>query len=184
MPADVHAAARAIEQFLQALGLSPEREPELRGTPERVAQAWAEQLLAGYRVDVEALLGAGSLAPTGGHAREVITLRGIAVATVCPHHLLPALGEATLSYVPGERWFGLGTLTAVVHAYARRLSLQEVIGRQVAEALVELGGARAARCTLRLRHACQAARGEREHGVEVVSVAQAGQWPADVEPQE
>ena len=45
---DREAAARAIDAFLRALGRDPEREPELAGTGERVARAWADELLAGY----------------------------------------------------------------------------------------------------------------------------------------
>ena len=40
-----------IDAFLRALGRDPGREPELAGTGERVAKAWADELLAGYAVD-------------------------------------------------------------------------------------------------------------------------------------
>ena len=58
---DREAAARAIEAFLRALGHDPERTLELAGTGERVARAWADELLAGYAVDVDALLAAQRL---------------------------------------------------------------------------------------------------------------------------
>ena len=51
---DRDAAARAIDAFLRALGRNPDNEPELAGTAERVARAWADELLAGYAVDVDA----------------------------------------------------------------------------------------------------------------------------------
>ena len=53
---DRDAAARAIDAFLRALGRDPEREPELVGTAARVAAAYADELIAGYAVDVDALL--------------------------------------------------------------------------------------------------------------------------------
>jgi GTP cyclohydrolase I len=61
---DREAAARAIEAFLRALGRDPEREPELAGTGERVATAFADELLAGYGVDIDALLSHNVLAGT------------------------------------------------------------------------------------------------------------------------
>ena len=70
------AAARAIEAFLRALGRDPGREPELAGTGERVAKAWADELLAGYAVDVDALLAGSVLAGSSG----LVVVRDIPVA--------------------------------------------------------------------------------------------------------
>jgi GTP cyclohydrolase IA len=170
MSVDRARAARAVADFLAALGRDVARDPELSGTPERVASAWADELLSGYAVDLRALLAEGS--PTSGG--DLVLVRGIAVATMCPHHLMPALGEATLAYVPGARLFGLGTLSALVRACARRLVLQEALGAACARALVEQGGAAGAWCRLVLRHTCYSARGEREHAAEVITVAEAG----------
>ena len=91
------AAARAIEAFLRALGRDPEREPELAGTGERVARAWADELLAGYAVDADALLAENVLAGTS----ELVVVRDLPVATMCPHHLLPSTGAATVAFAPG-----------------------------------------------------------------------------------
>ena len=92
---DHAAAARAIEAFLIALGHDPKGDPDLQGTPERVAEAWIEDLLDGSAVDVSALLAAESFPLGGGTSSQLVVLRDSAVATVCPHHLLPALGFAT-----------------------------------------------------------------------------------------
>jgi GTP cyclohydrolase I len=70
--------------------------------------------------------------------------------------------------------FGLGTLAAVVDAFARRLSLQEAIGEQVVQALVDHGGAQAAYCELRLVHGCVVARGARQASTELISTARLG----------
>src|SRR5580693_848909 len=53
---DLEAAAGAIDTFLRALGRDSERDPSLAGTGARVATMFAEELLAGYAVDVDALL--------------------------------------------------------------------------------------------------------------------------------
>src|SRR5262249_44027249 len=93
---DQDAAARAIDAFLRALGRDPEHEPELAGTGARVARAFAEELLEGYTVDVDALLVHNVLA--GG--TEVVVARDLPVATTCPHHLMPAIGTATVAFAP------------------------------------------------------------------------------------
>jgi len=108
----------------------------------------------------------------------LVGLSGIAVSTVCPHHLLLSNGMARVVYRPGARLFGLGTITAVVNAFARRLSLQETLGENVVHALVEHGGARGAYCEVRLVHGCLVARGSRQSSAELVTTARRGEIDA------
>lgn len=166
-----------MREFLAALGRDPETDPELRDTPARVVEAYAGELLSGYAVDVKALLAEGA-AVAEGKVSGFIALRSIAVSTICPHHLLLSHGVATLAYRPGPRLFGLGTLAAVVKAYARRLSLQETIGENVVQAMMQYGGARAAYCELRLVHGCVVARGARESQSELLTTARRGEIDA------
>ena len=173
MPVDRTKAEKAVVEFLRAMGRDPENEPELAGTPARVVEAWATDLIDGYDVDVPRLLAVESgAAPSGGGG--LVSVRGLAVSTMCPHHLLPARGTATVLYLPAARIAGLGTLARVVDAYAHRLTLQEVIGANVASALVRHLGARGAACKISLAHSCLASRGERQHGATVETIAFAG----------
>ncbi|MFS8066531.1 MAG: GTP cyclohydrolase I, partial [Byssovorax sp.] len=90
---DRKAAARAIEDFLRALGHAPEG--ELAGTGERVADAWADDLLDGASVDAGALLREGAL-DIDAKGTGLVLVRDLTVTTMCPHHLLPAHGTATV----------------------------------------------------------------------------------------
>lgn len=167
---DREAAARAIEAFLTALGRDPRGDPELEGTGARVAQAWADELLSGYAIDVEALLSDNVLAGTS----DLVLVRDIPVASVCPHHLTPSIGHATVAFAPREHLVGLGAVVRLVDAFARRLALQEQIGERVAAALVAHVAPRWAACRIVLAHGCMTVRGERAHGSSVETVALAG----------
>jgi GTP cyclohydrolase I len=169
---DKAAAERAIADFLRALGRDPRLEPELAETPKRVAEAFADELLSGYATDLAALLDEGS--PPGKQHPGIVVVRKIAVATVCPHHLLSSLGHATVAYRPGTRVLGLGTIARLVDACSRRLTLQEQIGESVVDSLVRLGGARGAFCQITLRHSCLSARGSRQADATVRTQASAG----------
>lgn len=174
MPVDRTKAQRAVFEFLAALGRDPD-DPELKGTPARVVDAWTHDLIDGYDVDVAGLLaGESSVAPAG--PQGPVSVRGLAVSTMCPHHLLPARGTATVVYVPGARIAGIGTLARLVDAYAHRLTLQEVIGANVVAALVEHLGARGAACKLALTHSCLASRGERQHAATVETLTLGGSF--------
>lgn len=169
---DRAAAERAIADFLRALGHDPSHDPELRETPRRVADAFADELLIGYATDLELLLREGS--PPANDPAGIVIVRDVAVATVCPHHLLSSLGHATVAYRPGHRVLGLGTIARLVDACSRRLALQEQIGEMVVDALVRHGGARGAICRITLRHSCLSARGARQADATVSTLARAG----------
>lgn len=167
---DRDAAAQAIEAFLRALGRDPAHEPDLVGTGARVAEAFAEDLLGGYAVDIDELLARNVLAG----ATELVVVRDLAVSTVCPHHLMPAVGVATVAFAPDEHLVGVGAIGALVDACARRLTLQEQIGQRVVAALQKHVAPRWVGCRLVMTHACMVARGERKHGARVETVALAG----------
>jgi GTP cyclohydrolase I len=156
---DRRALSRATTAFLDALGLPPaaRRQPDLAGTPARVAEAWAADLLDGYRRDPGEILAEGM--PAAG--RALVTVTGIDYHSVCPHHLLPSRGVAHVAYLPGARVVGFGQIARLVDALAHRLVLEEDLARQVAEALVRHAGARGAACLLEAEQLCLTVRGER-----------------------
>ncbi len=167
---DLDAAAQAIEAFLRALGHDPQRAPELAGTGARVARAYAEDLLEGYGVDVDALLSSNVFAGRS----ELVVVRDVPVVTTCPHHLMPSIGSATVAFAPEEHLVGVGTVARTVDAFARRLALQEQIGERVVAAMQKHLAPRWAGCRIVLSHSCMIARGERAHGVRVETVSLAG----------
>ncbi len=149
MAVDQREAAKAIHAFLRALGRDPDRDPELRDTPARVAEAWANDLIDGYEVDVAKLLTSES-SPTPGDSQGVVV------------------------YLPGPRITGLGTLSRLVDAFSHRLTLQEDIGAAVARALVHHLSVRGAACKLSLSHTCLTSRGQRQDRALVETIALAG----------
>jgi GTP cyclohydrolase I len=172
---DRAAAARAIDAFLRAIDRDPAREPELAATGERVAQAYADELCAGYRVDVKKLLAENVMAGDG----DLVVVRNVAVTTTCPHHLMPAHGRAHVAFAPKGRILGLGAIVQLVHAYAWRLTLQEELGQNVVGALMDALAPRWAACRLVMEHGCVQARGERVHGAMADTLALAGAADAE-----
>lgn len=171
-PADREGAEKAIFAFIEALGYDP-RSPELEGTPARVSAAFIDELLQGERVDLRELLQTGS-EPVTGAPLGLVLVKDIAITTICPHHLLPAVGKASVAYLPGERLLGLGTVARLVEACAQRLVLQEAVGEAVVQALLTHGGARGAFCRMELLHTCLSARGAGKSEARLVTLAQGG----------
>jgi GTP cyclohydrolase I len=170
---DRAAAAAAISAFLKAIGRNVSEEPELASTPRNVTDAFLDDLLTGYAVDVRELVNRGSCATPPGQ-EDLVVVRDLAVSAFCPHHLMPSLGTATVVYLPGARVLGLGTLARLVDAFSRRLVLQETIARSVVDALSAHAGARGAQCLLTLRHTCFSCRGPRQAQASVTTAASSG----------
>jgi GTP cyclohydrolase I len=167
---DREAAAHAIEGFLRALGRNADEEPELVGTGARVAAAFADELLTGYEVDIDALASQSVFEGRSG----LVIVRDIPTMTTCPHHLLPSTGVATVAFAPEARLVGIGTVARIVDACARRLALQEQIGEHVVSALQKHLAPRWAACRIVMSHACMTARAERTHGARVETLALSG----------
>jgi GTP cyclohydrolase I len=171
MSIDRTAAANAIDAFLRAIGRDPTKEPDLIGTGARVADAYVDELCAGYDVDTRALLSSSAIA---GASDGLVVVRDVAITTMCPHHLLPAHGLATIAMHTRERLVGIGTLVSVVEAHARRLTLQERIGEAVVADIEAVLAPAWVGCRLVLSHACMVARGERAVGARVETIALRG----------
>ncbi len=166
-------ARGAIAAFLEAVGHPTSSDTELAQTPERVTDAFVREFLSGYSSDVGALI---REARTQSKTSSVICLRGIRVATTCPHHLMPAVGTADVAYLPRDCAIGFGGVVAVVDALARRLTLQERLGEDIAKALVEEIPARGAWVRLELVHTCVSARRSEQHSEgRVLTIAQLGE---------
>lgn len=167
---DREKAARAVRELLQAVGAPLDDDPELSGTPDRVAQTFIDELLAGYDEDPAAILAD----TTDTHAPGLVVVRDLPVTTMCPHHLLPAQGVGHVGYLPGNRVVGLGALGRLLGCYARRLILQEDLGQAVVDALMRHLGARGAGCVIDLTPTCLTGRGGRHHGARAVTTTLAG----------
>jgi GTP cyclohydrolase I len=169
-PANAEAAA-AVARFLRAVVPAGDlARADVRGTPRRVAEAFRDDLLDGYAMDPAEVLGDPMQIP----GKDLVALAGIDFHAVCPHHLLPYRGRACVAYVPGGRVVGFGVLARLVDCFAHRLVIQEVLARQVADALVDHLGARGAACVLDAEQMCLTVRGERRREARAHAQAFAG----------
>ncbi len=173
---DHAAAAAAIEAFLRAIGQDPASDATLVGTGARVASLYVDELLDGYRVDLDALF--SEPIPSPPDAPLVIVQR-MPVHVVCPHHLTLGVGHASVAYQPAGLVVGLGAIATLVDAYAHRLALQEDVGRNVANSLVDRLRARGAACVMTMRHGCLEHHGRQKRGAVVATVSLSGSFAVE-----
>ncbi len=137
--------------------------PGTRETPQRFLKALYD-LTAGYDGDPKL---ATSFPTEHGEAIEVApsqVIEGpIAFNCLCEHHALPFFGTAFLGYIAGDQIIGISKLTRLVRLFARRFTVQERLGEQIADGLVALVEPRGVAVHLSASHLCTHVRGVEEH---------------------
>jgi len=130
--------------------------PGLVDTPRRVAEAWLNSSFVGYRIDPDLLF--TTFVEAG--CDEMVVLRDIEFTSYCEHHLMPFSGTASIGYLPTDcRIIGVSKLARLLDCYARRLQIQERIGVQVTDKLVEKLQPSGCGCVLEAKHTCMSCRG-------------------------
>lgn len=167
---DTGAVELAVKELLGALRVTCDG--HLTDTPVRCARAWTE-LLAGYTENPADHLDTTFAAPADP---GLVIQSGIALQSVCAHHLLPFTGVATVAYrpSPGQRIVGLSKLARVITGYARRLQVQEQIGFDTVAALSARLQPSGALVVITAAHDCMRLRGVRAQGSLTTTVAHAG----------
>src|SRR5439155_7688824 len=93
----------------------------------------------------------------------------ISFFALCEHHALPFHGVAHIAYVADSEILGISKLTRLVRLYARRFTVQERLGEQIADTLGELDAPRGVAVHLEAAHLCTQMRGVAEDGSRTVT---------------
>jgi GTP cyclohydrolase I len=160
-PEDWERYTRYVAEIFGAFGMELDG-PGTRNTPERYLQALFDAT-AGY--DGEPKLLTAFPAEGNGHRSSTsqIIEGPIAFQSLCEHHALPFHGFAHIGYIAGDRIIGISKLTRLVRLFARRFTVQERLGEQIADGLVELIAPQGVAVHLEASHLCTQMRGVEEH---------------------
>jgi GTP cyclohydrolase IA len=163
-----------VEEIFTAFGMDPDT-PGTRDTPARFLRA-LHDATAGYDGDPKLR----TAFPAEG--RDGLVLEGpIAFHALCEHHALPFHGAAHVAYVADSEILGISKLTRLVRLYARRFTVQERLGEQIADGLVELIAPQGVAVHLEAAHLCTQMRGVAEEGSRTVTTFWRGVFEDDAD---
>lgn len=118
------------KQIMELLGLDL-KDPSLKGTPDRVAKMYLEDLCKGLYEDTPRI----AIFPNDGKYDQMLVERNITMHSVCEHHFVPIVGKVHVAYIPDKNVIGLSKLIRIVQHVSARPQLQERLTQDIANTL-------------------------------------------------
>ena len=174
-PNGVDTVGQNITRILQYIGEDTEREG-LQETPRRVVKSYSE-LFGGYHMDPKSLFTVFE----EKNCDTMVVLKDIEFYSMCEHHMLPFYGKAHVGYIPQNgKIVGISKLARLVDLFARRLQVQERIGNQVTDTLMEHLQPLGAACVIEASHMCMRMRGVSKQNSVMTTSSLTGVFKTDV----
>lgn len=159
-PEQMQAVEDAIRALLDAFNVNWE-DPNYTDTPKRVAKAYLEYWASGYGRDPREEI---TVFPNTGKSEDIVIVKDMRFHSLCSHHLAPIEGYGAIAYIPDKYLLGLSKLGRILEIYARRFQLQERIGQQTADAIMDLLRPKGVMVMLyNVTHGCMSSRGVKLH---------------------
>ena len=167
-----------ITEQLQFIGEDPTREG-LQDTPQRIVKSWGE-LYKGYWISVDEIFTTFDV----GTYDQMVLLKNIELYSMCEHHMLPFFGKAHVAYIPSDRVVGVSKLARLVEMFSRRLQIQERIGEQITQTLMDYLHPKGAACIIEAKHLCMCMRGVEKQDVIMVTSSMKGAFLENITTRE
>ena len=150
-----------IAEIFAACGLDLNT-PATQRTPERFVRALFD-VTDGYEGDPKLL----TIFATECHGDPDCQLSQVGEGPIqffslCEHHGLPVIGRAYVGYIAHEHIIGISKLTRLVRLFAKRFTVQERLGQQIADTLEAMLSPHGVAVYLEAHHLCTQMRGVRE----------------------
>lgn len=157
----MHTFERDVATIFEAFGLDLDT-PATKQTPQRFLRALFDAT-EGYDGDPKLLTVFDTECRGGPDCRLSQVIEGpIQFFGLCEHHALPFYGHAYVGYIAHEQIIGISKLTRLVRLFAKRFTVQERIGQQIADTLEAMLQPHGVAVYLEAHHLCTQMRGVRE----------------------
>jgi GTP cyclohydrolase I len=168
----IEEAAKHYGNFLTALGVDWENDPNSSNTPRRVAKAYVNDKFAGRFNPLAEITSFPSDGYTG-----IVQESNIPVTSVCSHHHETISGLVSIAYIPSEngRVVGLSKLNRIVEHFGRRGAIQEQLTVAIHNAVNKIcEGNLGVAVMVNATHNCVSCRGIKHQGASMQTTKLSG----------
>lgn len=147
-----------VQHILETLGLDL-NDDSLKGTPNRVAKMFVNEIFGGLHPDRKPK---ASTFSNKYKYNEMLVEKNITLYSTCEHHLLPIVGRAHIAYISNGTVVGLSKMNRIVDYYAKRPQVQERLTIQIVKELQQVLKTEDVACVIDAKHLCVNSRGIRD----------------------
>lgn len=160
---DLAKAEKAMAEFLTNMGFDWSKDPNMQNTPERVTRMYSDELFAGLTNELPRLT-TFELDDSSTTEKQNIVVGPISIKSQCSHHMMPVVGECFIGVlVSMANLPGLSKYARLVHHFSRRPTLQETLGNEIADSIIEQLHIEDVAVVIRAKHFCMTHRGVNEN---------------------
>ena len=147
-----------VADLLSALGIDWRRDPNMSGTPLRVARMLVSEMFSGRYLPMP-----DETTFPNESARDSLDIIGpLTVRSTCSHHLMPVSGKAWIGIIHGDRLLGLSKYKRLLDWVFLRPQIQEQAVVQYADLLEKLLEPKALAVVVKASHCCMTCSGIKE----------------------
>lgn len=147
-----------VQNIMNTLGLDL-NDDSLKGTPNRVAKMFVQEIFSGLHPDRKPK---ASTFSNKYKYNEMLVEKNITLYSTCEHHFLPIVGKAHIAYISKGTVVGLSKMNRIVDYFAKRPQVQERLTIQIVKELQEVLGTEDVACVIDAKHLCVNSRGIRD----------------------
>ena len=162
----------SVREIMLTLGLDLE-DDSLRGTPNRVAKMFVNEIFGGLHPDKKPNSSTFSNKYKYG---EMLVEKNITLYSTCEHHLLPIVGKAHVAYISNGSVVGLSKMNRIVDYFAKRPQVQERLNIQIVRELQKVLNTEDVACVIDAKHLCVNSRGIRDIDSSTVTAEYGGKF--------
>ena len=173
----IETAAEAFGEFLTALGVDWENDPNSNNTPRRVAKAYVNDLFAGRYNTMSAI----TAFPSDGYD-GIVQESNIPLISQCSHHHQTIKGNVSVAYIASAKGkvVGLSKLNRIVEHFGRRGQIQEGLTVSIHNAIDEIcEGNRGVAVHITATHNCVSCRGVGHQGASMQTAKISGVFASE-----
>ncbi len=164
--------ASHFREIMLTLGLDL-TDDSLRGTPNRVAKMYIEEIFSGLNPANEPQV---ALFENKFGYNEMLIEKNISFYSNCEHHFVPIMGKTHIAYISSGQVIGLSKLNRIVQYFAKRPQVQERLTMQIAKYLQKVLKTEHVAVFIDAKHLCVSSRGVKDDATSTITSFYGGKF--------